>query len=214
MAGYNYYAVEGPIGVGKSIIAKAIAKKTNARIIETPVEENPFLENFYRDPFHFAFVTQVYFLLSRYRLLTSLFDIDLFHQVVVSDFIFERDGLFARLLLDEPEYRLYCQVEQQLRKDLPKPQIVILLQAPIEVIMRNIFRRGRQFEKRNMTDEFIGALVREYTSFFFNWRQTPLLVVDVGSIDIDDPQKLSELVDYIIETPITGMQFYSAAMLL
>ena len=211
MAGYNYFAVEGPIGVGKTILVNALAKRIGAKVIESPAEENPFLESFYRDPKHYAFSLQVYFLLSRYRLLTALFEMDLFHQSAVSDFVFERDGLFARLLLTEAEFRLYRQVEQHLRKDIPQPQLVILLQTPIEMLVRNVMKKGRAFERKYITEEFLTQLSVEYTNFFFNWKQTPLLIVDAGSVDIENQDKVDELVNYIFSTPIKGTQYYSSS---
>ncbi len=211
MAGYNYIAVEGPIGVGKSLLAKALSKRLGARLIETPVDTNPFIINFYRDPKHYAFSSQIFFLLSRYRLLSALLGIDLFHQAVVSDFIFERDEIYAGMLLDEAELRLYRQVEQNLRRDIPKAQLVILLQAPVENLVRNVSNRGREFERKYLTAEFLSNLAREYTDFFFRWNRTPLLVVDVGTVDIEDAQKLAELVDYILSSQIKGTQYYSSA---
>lgn len=213
MAGYNYFAVEGPLGAGKSRLVEALAKRTGARIIKSPDEDNPFLKQFYRDPKHYAFQTQIFFLLARYRLLTTLFEMDLFHQTVVSDFIFERDELYARLLLGEAELRLYHQIEQHLRRDIPKPQLVIFLQAPVEILVRNVSERGRPFERKYLSEEFLSALSREYIEFFFNWDTTPLLVVDTGCVDVNDSKKVNELTDYILNTQIKGTQYYSEAAL-
>ena len=213
MAGHNYFAIEGAIGAGKSTLVQALAKRTNARIIETPAEDNPFLENFYRDPKHYSFSTQVFFLLSRYRLLTALFEMDLFHQAAVSDFVFQRDEIYARLLLNDAELRLYRQVEEHLRKDIPAPHLVVFLQSPVEMLVRNLSRSGRTIEKKYLTENFLSALSREYTQFFFNWDSCPLLVVDTGSVDIDNESNLSKLVSYILDTPIKGTQYYSAATL-
>ena len=214
MAGYNYFAIEGPIGVGKSVLVNALAKRTGARIIETPVDENPFLEQFYRDPKHYAFSAQIFFMLSRYRLLTTLFEMDLFHEAAVSDFVFERDEIYARLLLPEAEFRLYRQIEQHLRRDIPKPQLVVLLQAPVEMIVRNMMQKGRAIERKYITEEFLSKLAKEYTNFFFDWTQTPLLVVDVSSVHIDDTSVLDRLVDYILGNRVKGMQYYSSGELL
>ena len=211
MAFYNYIAVEGPIGAGKSIVAGALAKKLGARLIESPVDENLFIVDFYRDPRHYAFSSQIFFLLSRYRLLSSLLKMDLFHQSAVSDFVFERDELYAKMLLTEAEFRLYRQVEKNLRRDIPDAQLVVFLQSPVENLVRNISTRGRDFERKYISEEFLSALTKEYTEFFFRWEKTPLLVVDVGTVDISDAQKLDELVSYILSNPIKGVQYYSSA---
>ncbi len=190
-----------------------LARRLDAEKIETPIEDNQFIEKFYRDPKHYAFPTQIFFLLSRYRLLLSLFELDLFHQTVISDFVFERDALFANLFLDESELRLYSQVENHLRKDIPKPDLVIFLQTPIEMLVRNIARNGRQFERKFITEEFISTLAREYTKFFFDWVKTPLLVVDMASVSFDDPHNIDNLVNYIKSATITGQQYYSISSL-
>ncbi len=209
MAAARYLAVEGPVGSGKSIVAKALAERLSARLIESPVDENPFLEKFFRDPIHYAFQTQLFFLLTRYKLLTTLFEVDLFHEAVVADFIFERDRLYAEILLGEAEMRLYRQVEMHLRRDIPKPQLVIFLQAPVEVLVRNISKRGRPFERKFMTEEFLARLVDEYLNFFFAWDQTPLLVVDCTTVDLDDEAQLAQLIDYILREEVRGTQYYS-----
>ncbi len=214
MEGYNYIAVEGAIGSGKSILVNALAKRLSAEIIQTPADDNPFLLQFYRDPKHYAFPAQIFFLLTRYRLLSKLFELDLFHQSAVSDFIFERDKLFARLFLDEAELRLYYQVEQHLRKDIPSPKLVIFLQCPVEILVRNIANSERQLEKKYITEDFISTLAKQYTNFFFDWKKTPLLVVDRATVHFDNPEQLNELVDYIISTSITGQQYYSVSTLL
>jgi len=211
VTGYNYFAIEGPISVGKTHLARAIAKRLNSEYIESTADENPFLEKFYRDPKHYAFPTQIFFLLTRYRLLSSLYELDLFHKSVITDFIFERDELYARLLLNDAEFRLYRQVEQNLRKDLPKPQLVIFLQTPIEMLVRKIAKEGRPFEKKFLTEEFLSKLSAEYTEFFFKWTKTPLLVIDVSTVNLDNHEQLDQLVDYIVSTPINGQQFYSSS---
>jgi len=211
LAKYNYIAVEGPIGVGKTILVDKLVRRFDAEKIETPVADNQFIEKFYRDPIHYAFPAQIFFLLSRYRLLLSLFELDLFHQTVVSDFVFERDNFFASLFLNESELRLYHQVENHLRKDVPHPDLVIFLQAPIEMIVRNISRKGRQFERKLITEEFISILAKEYTKFFFDWTKTPLLVVDMASVDFDKADDLDNLIDYINSASITGQQYYSVS---
>ena len=214
MAGYNYFAIEGVIGSGKSLLLNHIAKKTGARTIETPIQDNPFLDAYYRDPARYAFQTQIFFLLSRYKLLSSLYELDLFHEIAVSDFIIERDNINAKLSLNEAEFRLYKQVEMHLSKDLPIPQLVILLQTPTEMLVRNILNNGRTFERRYVNEALISHLCQEYTTFFYKWKKTPLLIVDTNSVNLEDDRQIDELSDYILDNRINGTQFYSSSQLL
>jgi len=210
---YNYIAVEGAIGSGKTILVEALAQRLGAEKIELSPEENPFLQDFYRNPERFAFQTQLFFLLERHKLMLRLFEIDLFHQVVVSDFVFERDRLYASLILSSAEFKLYSQIERFLNRELPKPQLVVYLQAPVDLLVREIHMRGRPFERKYITEEFIAHLVQGYNEFFFNWSATPLLIVDRSTVDIHNTKQLESLVEYITTRRISGHQYYSESTL-
>ena len=214
MGRHNYIAVEGPIGCGKSVLVDALARALGARKITTPVEENPFLDKFYREPQRYAFQTQIFFLLTRHSLMLQLFELDLFHESVVVDFVFERDKLFASLILEPQEFKLYSQIEEHLNKDLPCPQLVVYLQAPTDFLVREIAVHGREFERKYLTEGFLAELVRAYNEFFFNWSRTPLLVVDRTTVDLNNPAQLEALVEYVANTPIRGHQYYSESLLL
>ncbi|WP_456406336.1 deoxynucleoside kinase [Caldithrix abyssi] len=178
----HYIAVEGVIGAGKTTLADMLAKTLGAHLILEEFEENPFLEDFYRDPEHYAFQTQIFFLLSRFRQLQELRQVDLFRQKVVSDYIFEKDRIFATLNLSEKEMKLYDGIARLIEKEVPRPDLVIYLQASTQHLMENIRKRGRPYEK-NIEYEYIDALNELYNRFFFHYTRTPLLVINTDEID-------------------------------
>ncbi len=178
----HYIAIEGVIGAGKTTLADMLAKTLGAHLILEEFEENPFLEDFYRDPKHYAFQTQIFFLLSRFRQLQELRQVDLFRQKVVSDYIFEKDRIFATLNLSEKEMKLYDGIARLLEKEVPRPDLVIYLQASTKHLMENIRKRGRPYEKY-IEYEYIDALNELYNRFFFHYTRSPLLVINTDEID-------------------------------
>ncbi len=178
----HYIAIEGVIGAGKTTLADMLSKTLGAHLILEEFEENPFLEDFYRDPKHYAFQTQIFFLLSRFKQLQELRQVDLFRQRVISDYIFEKDRIFATLNLSEKEMKLYDGIARLIEKEIPRPDLVIYLQASTEHLMENIRKRGRPYEK-NITYEYIDALNELYNRFFFHYTKTPLLVINTDEID-------------------------------
>jgi len=178
----HYIAIEGVIGAGKTTLADMLSKTLGAHLILEEFEENPFLEDFYRDPGHYAFQTQIFFLLSRFRQLQELRQVDLFRQKVVSDYIFEKDRIFATLNLSEKEMKLYDGIARLIEKEIPRPDLVIYLQASTKHLMENIKKRGRPYEK-NISYEYIDALNELYNRFFFHYTKTPLLVINTDEID-------------------------------
>ena len=178
----RYLVVEGPIGVGKSSLTRLLADEFNARCVLEEVEQNPFLTGFYQDRQRYAFQTQLFFLLSRYRQQLELAQPDLFQQTTVDDYGFHKDRIFAHLNLDGDELTLYEQVYQQLEVKLPKPDLVIAMHARSDVLLERIARRGAAYEK-NFDRDYLEAVVKAYRDYFFYYNDTPLLVVNTSEID-------------------------------
>jgi deoxyguanosine kinase len=179
---YRYIVVEGPIGVGKTSLSNLLAERFNARRILEVVEENPFLSSFYTDRNKYAFQTQVFFLLSRFRQQQELFQQDLFSAVTVSDYLFAKDRIFACLTLDSHELALYDRVFEALGPRVTKPDVVIYLQARLDVLLHRIKKRAREFE-RKFDAAYLEELVHAYNDFFAHYTDTPLLVVNTSDID-------------------------------
>jgi len=203
----TYIAVEGPIGVGKTTLVKRLADHFPAKTIVEIVEENPFLPEFYKDQEKFAFQTQLFFLLSRYRQQQELWQPDLFHRYIFSDYIFSKDRIFAQLTLSDNEMLLYDQVFQILDTRVLKPDLVVYLQARIEMLLERIKRRGRAFEK-NFDPDYLKRLASTYNDYFFHYSDTPLLVVDTSDINVADSEgDFQDLVQSILRHR-GGMEFY------
>lgn len=179
---FQYIVIEGPIGVGKTSLAKLLAKEFNARCILEKPEENPFLSQFYQDRKKHAFQTQVFFLLTRFQQQQQIAQLDLFNQVTLSDYLFEKDRIFALLNLDENELILYEKIFQLLEGRIPTPDLVILLQAKPEVLLHRIKSRSISYE-REIELEYLKRLTEAYNYFFFHYDQSPLLVVNTSEID-------------------------------
>lgn len=178
----RYLAVEGPIGVGKTSLVTMLGEDLKARIILEEAYENPFLGPFYDNPHQFAFQAQIFFLLSRYRQQVELKQPDLFHQRTVCDYIFAKDQIFASLNLSPEEMDLYNKVYQLLDARLPKPDLVIFLQANPDILMARIKKRKIRYEKA-IKEDYIDSLSQAYSRFFFQYADTPLLVVNTSGID-------------------------------
>jgi deoxyadenosine/deoxycytidine kinase len=198
-----YIAIDGVIGVGKTTLVNMLAERFNGKSVYEIVEENPFLADFYQDPKRYAFQTQMFFLLSRYRQQQELPQRELFHQLLVSDYIFAKDKIFAYLNLDDRELFLYEKIVKLMERDIPKPNLVIYLKSSPDRLMRNIKKRDRPFE-RDMKYEYIDSLNKAYNNFFNFYRATPLLVINATGMDFVDNDKDFEKIVELILTDITG----------
>jgi deoxyadenosine/deoxycytidine kinase len=210
MRNLYYIAIEGPIGVGKTSLVKLLGKELSARIILEQFEENPFLADFYDDPERFAFQTQLYFLLQRYQQQQELRQVDIFHNLLVTDYMFVKDRLFASLNLNEKEMALYETVANLLERNVINPDLVIYLQADNDTLMKNISNRKRSFEK-NMSKDYIDALNQVYNEYFFRYQDTPLLIINTNNIDfVNNKKDLAEIIN-VVRKPITGTKFFNPA---
>jgi deoxyadenosine/deoxycytidine kinase len=178
----RYIVVEGPIGVGKTSLAELLAERLQARKLLEGPEENPFISHFYTDMRRYAFQTQLYFLLNRFRQQQELVQFDLFKQSLVSDYLFAKDKIFAYLTLDDNELALYERLHPLLEMRVQKPDLVLYLQASTEVLMRRIQMRGRAYE-RELDRKYLEDVNAAYNHFFFHYSVTPLLVVNTNDID-------------------------------
>ena len=197
---HRYIVVEGPIGVGKSSLTNLLSERFAARRVMEVVEENPFLSAFYSDRAKYAFQTQMFFLLSRFRQQQELFQQDLFNAVTVSDYLFAKDRIFAHLTLDTNELALYERVFEALGPRVTKPDLVIYLQARLDVLRGRIKKRARDFE-RKFDPQYLEDLCKAYNEFFFHYDETPLLVVNTSDIDfVHNEADLENLMTVISQT--------------
>lgn len=184
----GYVVVEGPIGVGKTSLAQKLSQAFGSDLLLERPEENPFLERFYQSRKHFALPTQLFFLFQRARQMQEWKQRDLFAPTRVADFLLEKDRLFARLNLDNDELRLYEQVFDQLKIDLPVPDLVICLQAPVEVLQERVRQRGIAFE-RMIDRDYLERLNEAYTHFFYHYTGAPLLMVNAAEVNFVESEK-------------------------
>lgn len=190
----RYVAVEGVIGVGKTSLARLLAERFRARLVLEEPEANPFLADFYKHPRRYAFQTQMFFLISRYKDLRERVHPDLFHEGIVADYLFQKDRIFANLNLSDRELALYNAIAPQLESEVPTPDLVVYLQASPEVIHQRIQQRGRHYE-RLMDPKYTATLAEAYNYFFFHYREAPLLVVSTDEMNFVD--RRSDLEDLI-----------------
>jgi deoxyadenosine/deoxycytidine kinase len=204
----RYIVVEGVIGVGKTSLAKLLSDHLEAKLVLEEVEENPFLKDFYRDREHFAFQTQMHFLFSRYQQQRGLRQLDLFSDRMVSDYLFQKDRIFAQQNLSERELVLYERLVGWLELDVVRPDVVVYLQAETGVLMERISRRGRPFEK-DMDRGYIASLNEAYNHFFFHYTDAPLLVVNTNPIDfVNNAEDFDDLRKRIL-THRQGTTYYA-----
>ena len=194
-----YIAVEGPIGVGKTTLAKRLAASFNYQIMLENAEENPFLDRFYRNRKEAALATQLFFLFQRSQKIQDLRQADIFEPVRVADFLIEKDPLFARINLDRDEFELYQKVYQQLTIDAPRPDLVIYLQAAPDILLGRIENRGIAAE-RGIERDYLERLNEVYSDFFLYYDDAPLLIVNASELDLaNSDADYNHLVDYLLD---------------
>lgn len=198
-AGENrYIVIEGVIGAGKTSLTRMLSDRLSSQLVLEEVEENPFLKDFYRDRARYAFQTQMHFLFSRYQQQRNLRQTDLFSDKLVSDYVFQKDRIFASLNLVDKELALYERLVGWLELDVVKPDVVVYLQANTETLMERIMKRNRSFEK-DMDRSYIEKLNEAYNHYFFHYSETPLLVVNTNRIDfVNQPDDFEDLLKRIL----------------
>lgn len=203
----RYIAVEGPIGVGKTTLAERLAARFGGQLILERYEDNPFLHTFYEDRRKYAFQTQLFFLLSRYRQQQELMHSDLFYESVVADYLFSKDRIFAEVNLTNEELKLYDEVQHALHKTVPMPDVVVYLQGSVSLMQRNIRSRNRPFEQQ-MNVDYLHDIIAAYNTFFFHFRDTRLVVANCDFFDfLGNEAHFEHLVETIKRTPAPPIEY-------
>lgn len=204
----NYIAVEGVIGAGKTSLVRKLQVRLNATMILENHDENPFLAKFYKNRKRYAFQTQMFFLISRYKQLEDLNQESIFSEFSVADYIFEKDLLFAYLNLDKEELRLYNEIFPKLAQNLRKPDLVIYLRADVERLLANIRKRHRSYEI-DIDEQYISDLYDMYNEYFLRYNQTPLLIVNSTEIDfVNNEDDFEELYEQIFREDRTRIEYF------
>tara|TARA_Y100001970_G_scaffold41713_1_gene51797 strand:- start:2305 stop:2952 length:648 start_codon:yes stop_codon:yes gene_type:complete len=203
-----HICIEGTIGVGKTSLVKLLAEEMEAKTVLEKFEDNPFLGDFYSDRDRYAMQTQLFFLLSRYKQQQELQQIDMFTKSVISDYMFDKDRLFAALNLSDIELDLYNKIANELQKNIVYPDLTIFLQSETDRLMYNIKIRGREFEK-NMDYRYIDNLNQIYNEYFFRYNKGPLVIINTNDIDfVNNKDDLNEIIDFI-KQPSEGTRYFN-----
>jgi len=205
----RYIAIEGVIGAGKTSLTRLLHERLGGQLVLEKFEENPFLERFYNNPKRYAFQTQLFFLLTRFKQLQVLSQQELFSEFLLTDYIFEKDKIFAHLNLQDDELHLYDMLAANMEKNIAKPDLVVYLQSSVDRLMKNIKQRGRDFEK-TMSRKYIADLNDAYNYFFFRYKPTPLLIVNTTEIDfVKHEDHLDELISEITKPHHVAVEYYT-----
>ena len=204
----RFIAVEGAIGAGKTSLVSLLEQQYGARVILEENDSNPFIAKFYEDQETYSFQTQIFFLLSRYNQYMELAQRDLFNSVIVIDYLFQRDKIFAQLNLEDHEYRLYEQIYNSIGSKAPKPDLVIFLQASTKVLLERVSKRNREYESF-MDPDYLDSVNKAFNNFFFYYSDTPLLVINTNEIDfVEKKCDLEELINKVNSHKI-GREYYN-----
>ncbi|MBI5417077.1 deoxynucleoside kinase [Candidatus Poribacteria bacterium] len=207
MESYRFIAIEGTIGVGKTTLVHLLSERFKAKEVLEVVEDNPFLQDFYKNMRLYAFQTQIFFLISRYKQLEQLMQPGLFEDMVITDYILDKDKIFATITLDDDEMAMYNHIYPLFQRRIPTPDLVIYLQASTDVLWERIKKRGRHFEK-NISKEYLKEINQAYDNYFFNYNKTPLLVINTNEIDyVHHQTDLDDLTKQIKEMK-KGTKYY------
>ena len=205
--GIRYIAVEGNIGAGKTTLARLLAENAEARLFLEEVDDNPFIENFYEDMQGYAFQAQIFFLLNRYRQQMEIAQQDLFSKLLVADYLFDKDTVYAHAVLGDDELVLYNRLHSLLEGKIVRPDLVIYLQAHPDILLQRIRKRGRSFE-RSISEEYILNLNDAFNYFFFHYEESPLLVINTDRLDFTAHRdQLEDLFSRIAER-FEGIRYY------
>lgn len=205
----RYIAIEGCIGVGKTTLCRMLGEMLGAQVVLEKFEENPFLKDFYREPERYAFQTQIFFLLTRYRQQQQLVQADLFHNFLITDYIFEKDKIFAYLNLQDEELKLYETLVSSIQHTVVAPDLVVYLQSTVDRLMANIRMRARPYEME-MSHEYIKDLNEAYNYFFFRYKATPLLIVNAAEMDfVADKEQFGDLLHAIFRPNRAPVEYYN-----
>jgi len=206
-SGVRYIAIEGSIGAGKTTVARLLAEETGSRLFLEEVDDNPFIERFYEDIREYAFQAQIFFLLNRYRQQNEIAQQDLFTDLMIADYLFAKDKIYAHAVLGDDELVLYNRLHSLLEGRIVKPDLVVYLQADPEVLLQRIRKRGRSYEKE-IDFDYLEGLGEAFNHFFFHYRESPLLVVNTNRLDFTaDREQLEEFFMRISER-FEGTQYY------
>ncbi|OGL43464.1 MAG: deoxyadenosine kinase [Candidatus Schekmanbacteria bacterium RBG_13_48_7] len=208
ISGVKYIAVEGAIGVGKTSLVHLLCRRFDAQPVLEQPDENPFLDKFYRDRQKYAFQTQLAFLFNRYQQQKEIMQLNLFHPVTISDYLFEKDRIFAYINLDEHELIIYERVYNMLKDSIPKPDLVIFLQADLDALLARVRHRNRKIDK-NIDKTYLNQVNKSYNRFFFHYDRSPLVVVKTTDIDFVNKEEDLENLIHIINNAKKGTHYYS-----
>lgn len=207
---YRFIVVEGPIGAGKTTLAKLFAAHFHSRLLLEDAAANPFLAKFYHDPDRYALPTQLFFLFQRAEQMRELAQSDLFHHATVTDFLLDKDPLFARLNLSDDEFKLYREMYRHLQPQTPKPDLVIYLQAPVEALMERIVQRSIGYEQ-TITQAYLSRLTDSYSQYFHHYDASPLLIVNSENFNFASQTQDFDLLLEKIAVMRGGREFFNRA---